>query len=355
MKRLLRDDNYLSILAFCPDEQMTIFKRFPSFLGIDGTYNINNHQYSLYQLVAVDGCGQGIPVFFGLLQNEKRETIQQFFRLFKEATNGDHQWIRAIMCDNSTPIQQAIEAEIPGAKIMLCQWHILRNGYKRKPASGTRTAFQTLVSTSNERRFAFALETIKTLDVSFYAYIEKELLPIVHRWSRLHQGALLCFGYHTNNFVERCKRTIKMGALRKDTVAKAAEKIAHGARYILWNRQGQLSIQQSGDYSIPDHRELDPICDKLTFAAIQRIQKNLKTTSTAIYRQESNEVIAEINPKQYRITHVEGTCSCIFYQENRLPCRHIVGAANAGLLQLGKLHIKVNILFKKMSSYTKGG
>ena len=101
------------------------YKRFPEMLSIDATHKLNELRMPLYVLLVEDGNGESQIVSLWLVANEDAVTITAMALIFK---NHNKDWVRTltIMSDKDFMERNMLLQEFPGAKLLICLYHVLR-------------------------------------------------------------------------------------------------------------------------------------------------------------------------------------------------------------------------------------
>lgn len=99
---------------------------FPEIVFVDGTYQLFTRNFTLMLMIVEDHDAHSRIVGLGILANEKRDTLYEFFKCFNDENSSSVNNIMCFMTDKDLTEKSVISDLIPGKHMYLCQFHVLR-------------------------------------------------------------------------------------------------------------------------------------------------------------------------------------------------------------------------------------
>ncbi|ETI54652.1 hypothetical protein F442_02536 [Phytophthora nicotianae P10297] len=103
----------------------SMFEQFPEVLLIDATHGTNASNYKLFSFMIRDAMGKGQHVQHCIVEDERKETLRIACQQFKEGCPSFGS-VAVIMIDKDFTELSVLEEEFPGARILLCHFHVVK-------------------------------------------------------------------------------------------------------------------------------------------------------------------------------------------------------------------------------------
>ena len=121
----LNMDGSLRVLAFATKEMLRLYNELPEILQMDGTYNITSHGLILFHMLITDSHLRGQTIFYAFVSEESGETIKRVVQIFVRFMSETSR-TSTIVLDKDIREHNAIKEYLPNARILICQWHVMR-------------------------------------------------------------------------------------------------------------------------------------------------------------------------------------------------------------------------------------
>lgn len=156
-----------------------LFNKFPEIVLVDGTYNVNKAGMPLYSFMVEDGFGHGRVAFYGAISEETAEVLETVVQVFKEANPASDQ-IQVIVIDKDLTEHKVLSEAFPQAKILLCQFHVIKYFNKvsdcdipKSDREELRGKLRSLVYASSEAEYERLKDDVRFANEDFNDYFEK--------------------------------------------------------------------------------------------------------------------------------------------------------------------------------------
>lgn len=154
-----------------------------------------------------------------MIENERKETLRIACRQFKEGCP-NYDSIAVIMIDKDFTELAVLQEEFPGARILLCHFHVVKylqeevakekynlDAWTKKEM---KRLIQLLVGAPTEVAYANIITAMKVVlrtdekKELWFSYFDKNWTTCKERWSSAYRGNVPHMGNHTNNrYVQR--------------------------------------------------------------------------------------------------------------------------------------------------------
>ena len=277
-------------------------------VGLDACHVKASYGGSVLVLTVLDGNGQVFPLALAIAESENQETWSWFLSLVKSSFRMGNGESVVFLSDREKGIDKAVSKYFPAAAHSHCVYHIQKNVKCKFHKDLKGLIFQAARAT-NEGDFNEVVERICRVDSDAGAYIKK---IDKQRWARAFFPCRRC-GHVTSNISESMNWWLdearyhdplgffslyirKMNVLFEE---RRSEYMSMRSTCLPKN------IQEMFSQSVSDSRSLRVVRHTRYLLEVQR--KNHQT--------------------RFRTVNLETRmCSCGFYREHGVPCRHMCAA-----------------------------
>lgn len=311
---ITEEDGSLQALILVTGQMKTTFSKFPEVLFIDGTYCTNKLRLPLYTFVVEDGNGQGQPVAYSFVANEKKTTIQALLLEVKKII--DLEKVEVVVLDKDLKEIASIKSTMPEASIQICKFHVLQamlREIRTLPTTESEriqliTLCKKLVYARTDEVFEDTLANItRQAPAHYIAYINKNWLPIKDYWANYLTNCHKNLGNTTNNRTESHNEKIKNVLSRNMSLSEAIKglMLLHQSKAVASEHEN-FNQELKSAYRLGDRDfTTQQILQKLTPYAGNIVLEEMKQA-----RQKSDMLSKQ-------------TCLCSIRKTSKLPCRHI--------------------------------
>lgn len=318
------------------------FAKFPELLLCDSTYNTEELRTPFFVLMVVDGNNQAhvVAVYLALIENDPG--VKEMLRVFKEY-NADWSRVETILSGNDLIEKNAFSDMFPQASFQLCTYHVM-NIFRKKipgkilkcnPKDGQEIILilQSMLYAKSEYQYMSLYEQLKKLQNSdLEKYFNENWHCIREQWVRQLKKSVN-YDTHTSNLVESFNKDIKniikdMTSIDglflglKKAIRSWEDQIEHKNSYSALKVDAHS--RNTGDFQ-EDERKYKKI---MTDHGFNLFIRELKAANKAILAgifQENDSLFTlpamnGFDSQQFS----EINCSCSFYMQIRLPCRHML-------------------------------
>ncbi|VDP41939.1 unnamed protein product [Schistosoma margrebowiei] len=150
------------------------------------------------------------------------------------------------------------------------------------------------------------------------------MLPNKHKWSTAFRPAAMLLGQSNTNFVEITHRILKLHKLnRRIPVLKSIFSVLLCTGYWIDARMQKYYCDCRNKTIIGREPVICRLQERLTPAACQLLKRHLRTPITKVVMSVDLSTAVD-GTGTYTVCSNPLNCSCDFYIENRIPCRHIL-------------------------------
>ncbi|CAH1738143.1 unnamed protein product [Aphis gossypii] len=294
------------------------FEAYPEVVFADATYKLLDLRLPVYVLMTEDGNGQSEIAAIGLLVNEEEITLRWFFETFKKY-NPISAKTRVYITDKDMKERNVIKQVFPNAALTICLFHTLKT-FNREITCDKRNItpnerdtakeiIQNIIYCKSELEYDKLYKHLKTVaPETVIEYYNKN-------WHGIRDEWVIGMTYMTGNFMNKTNNRLESfnGKLKSviscfSTLEDFVEKLFIVLKCVRLERdKNAVKLVQKHPIQTTQTPELHNYYDLLTPYAFNFLKKQF-------------EYDVEYNTLK---NTTENTCSCIFYNSMRLPCRHI--------------------------------
>ncbi|ETM49617.1 hypothetical protein L914_06178, partial [Phytophthora nicotianae] len=350
--------------------QKMMFERWGETLAMDFTHNTNNLGYHLGSLVVTTATGRGFPVVDFISLDEQATTISTILEYFKEK-NSRWQDVKTVVIDKDFTEWRVLQTAFPKATILLCQFHAItywkkvmkRSVYRLNVSqqevllklmvkllySSTKTAYEA-------RHLVLKRYCLENKRQAIFAYFEKNWDPCRGMWSNFARGKHFTAGNTTTNRIESNWKQLKLLLGLKTRIDKTIAGLLQHQIMIthqIISEIEKLHASSRMPKTIP--RFLREVAGRLSAKVLMTVKKewecfvNVMPSAVAARSEDSCSTWKVYCYNQKFLCHdSDGTCNCLFYKSNHLPCRHLMHVADKGL---GFDALPMNAIHNRWSSF----
>ncbi|KAH9367268.1 hypothetical protein HPB48_013609 [Haemaphysalis longicornis] len=243
---------------------------------------------------------EGYKLAFGLLK-------YRFPRCF-----GNEEAPSAFMSDNSSAEKRALSEVWPGARQLLCHFHVLQAEWRWLTSTASKVpkdqrqqciaAFQQILRAKDDGELQAATENLLTLPHPAYLERVKDFLKCQEQWVLFHRSGLLTRGQNTNNYSEASIRILKDVVLCR---TKAFNAVAL-AEFVMtqWEQHFRDRLIRHSNHREPSH---DLLFEELLQRCSGISPDQIVQTSLTTYSVPSSK---EPEACVYEVRSDLGLCSC---------------------------------------------
>nr|CAH8868322.1 unnamed protein product [Trichobilharzia regenti] len=315
--RTKSSNGQIDVICFSLQQQIKFFQSFPEVICIDSTYKTNKVGFSLFQLVATDGCGNGACVMFAFCQRENVVDITFVLEMFK-AIMGCTNATRTFVMDNCQA-EISVQQVFPHCRIVLCSFHVLRAFGRKFRNSDARFALRRMLSTRFRERFNYYYRYIRHEFPQAYQYLNGHWMNNRRMWARCFRRKYMTLGNGTNNRVESAHKHLKLHLRRNDPLVLTLRKVYNKAKNYWRLRQYDtlLTLQRFRQYDAPQliHVHLD----KLTPYAAKLVFKDYQRVGRIHHSVISSDLIDCYDGVAFNLVDISnGVCGCHHFHDLRI-------------------------------------
>ena len=289
---------------------VSAFSNSTGVLGLDACHLKTPHGGVLLVLTILDGNGQIIPGSLGIAESENVHTWKWFLSLVKTAFHIEDDGRGLVfLSDREKGLDDGLKELFPNAAHSFCVYHIEKNVKVRYKTTVEGPLF-TAAKTPDENVFETVLQHIDNIHREAGNYIRK-IDPA--KWARSHFPARR-FGHVTSNISESMNWWLEQ--------ARHLNPVQLFTTYI--RKLNRLFERRRDKYSLMRPTQLPNKVSKMFNASVE------DSRTLRVYRHTNAvfEVESKNDPGFLRVVNLETVdCSCGFYKEHGVPCRHICAAA----------------------------
>lgn len=321
----------------------TAFANSPELVHYDGTYKILNNGMPVHILAVEDADGQTNVVGVGFVVSEDATTLKGLITAFKDHNPEAAEKIRCFMTDKDMSERKVIKELFPEVEMYICGFHVLtamdRKVTQLKPSVDLKNKIMELLeklvhSQSQEDYDIYYEKFSKTAPEVCKQYFDDNWGNIQKEWTRFNMKS---FGNYTNNRLEGAVNSqIKKYIGQNLTLSTFIEK------FFTWYLNKNLNYDlKAGMRKIRKPRTNN---EDLCLTSYRALISNYAFKKLfGEYQNRSPMTLQDINKelKTCGITHDHTTlkvstvyCSCMFFQNVGLPCRHIFACRQEFELEL---------------------
>ena len=114
---------------FASSHLLYLYEKFPEFLMVNGTYNVNSSRMPLYSFMIEDGYGHGRTIFYAATSDESAHHLTAIIQAFKMC-NPSYERTRVVIIDKDFTELAVLKEEFRDSTVLFCQFHVIKCLYK---------------------------------------------------------------------------------------------------------------------------------------------------------------------------------------------------------------------------------
>ena len=322
------------------------YKRFPEMLFIDATHKLNELRMPLYVLLVEDGNGESQIVSLWLVANEDAVTITAMALIFK---NHNKDWVRTltIMSDKDFTERNVLLQEFPGAKLLICLYHVLRTfrreitsnkmGITAAERSHVLDILQRMSYATNEEAYFSAYEELKQTKLKIVLdYFNDNWHEIRDEWVCGLKDENLMFQNHTNNRVESINQKLKSVMSKFARLPQFCRELLKvlSSLHVERDHRAITLFQKTPSQPFPKGSVKSQYMQVVTPFALSYIVKQIDLVSKVKLKPEEGDTYECESSSKIHISASSEDCNCSFRKAMQLPCKHILAVCQKSNLPL---------------------
>jgi len=339
-------DNVLSGIYFQDAYMVENYKRFPEMLFVDATHKLNELRMPLYVLLVEDGNGESQLVSLWLVTNEDAVTIKAMAMIFKRY-NKDWSRTLTIMSDKDFTERNVFLQEFPGAKLLICLYHVLRT-FRREITSNKMgiTAAERLhvldilqrmsYATSEETYFNTYEELQQTKLKAVQEYFDDNWHEIRDEWVCGLKDDNLMFQNHTNNRVESINQKLKSVISKFARLPQFCRELLKilSSLHIERDHRAIILFQKIPSQPFPKGSVKYQYMQVVTPFALSYVVKQIDLAGKVKFKSNVGDIYECESTSKVKVAASSEDCNCSFRKAMHLPCKHIFAVCQKADLPL---------------------
>ena len=315
------------------------FRKYPTVLLMDATYNTNNKKMPVLTVMNIDGNKNGQVVCYGIMLNESAEAITQFLQVLVENNSICEENVKTVLIDKDFAEKRAIETVLPSADIISCKFHIRQaidrhiKSYPVRDFDDINNIITKMLNCDTEEEYNALHGELQQFE-RFRLYFLNSWHSIRHHWAGYEVKNFTTFGTKTTNIVESHHSKMKPLVGKTTTIPTLIEKLLQlsvDKQQTALDTCSKRRLKQhllSANASAPEikHSVLDSFPPK----PAKRICAELDKYATVAMTVNGNT----ISDRHHDFTVTESTCSCRLNAEEKLICAHMFAYRNENGLSM---------------------
>ena len=263
----------------------------------------------LLVMTVLDGNGQIYPCAIAIAEGENQTTWSWFLSLVKTAFGvGDGMGL-IFLSDREKGIENGVAHLFPAALHSFCVYHMQKNVKVKFKTALNGLLFRAATAT-NELEFRGVIDEMRSLHGAATRYVE-HINP--EKWARAFFPSSR-FGHVTSNISESMNWWLEE-ARSLDPVRLFFSKYIRKLNILFEERRFK--------HSLPTTTGLPKKVNEMFLKCVDES----RTLRVFVHTRTIVEVQRKNAPSLFRVVDLEApTCSCGFYKEHGVPCRHICAA-----------------------------
>lgn len=181
--------NELEDLFFAHPRSLEIWRAFPHMLLMDATYQTNMFDMPLLEIVGVTSTNKTFSIAFVLMHKEKISNYTWALNCLLSLTKG-YLFPHVIVRDRELALMKARNIVFPGAKRLLCRWHINQSVMRNcKPAITSNRAWGsffdawvTLIASESDEIYLSNFAQLEAVLLSYPGILKHIIIKNVDRF-----------------------------------------------------------------------------------------------------------------------------------------------------------------------------
>ncbi|XP_034233441.1 uncharacterized protein LOC117640701 isoform X2 [Thrips palmi] len=308
------EDNELEFLFIQTSGMRKTMQEFGTVLLMDHTYKINSRRMPVSVFMTMDGHGDGRPVGYAFIANERSETIANVLQSFKTSIGAEcASKIKTVIIDKDYSEAKAIKNVLPDANIQLCDFHVSRTFKTRAKKEDPKVLvlINSLRYCSSEEFPGIVAELENIASEEFFDKFKKDWLNCKLAWCFRDKQKSLNLGNNTNNRLENHNSKIKMMLNQDNELHEAIQNLIKMVK----NKEDDVFFRNTVE-SAKQH-----YCTKNSDPVVNTILNDMTKFSAKLMIWELQQTVTEAEMAKLKPSTKD--CQCTHWCSFNLPCRHI--------------------------------
>lgn len=275
------------------------------FVAADGTFLKGKFVQTLLLAVGIDANGHALILAWAVVESENAESWEYFFERLRITIPALKERFTFIS-DRDKGIEAAESTLGDGAIRALCCFHLEKN-FTAKFGLGLRKLFWGVAKAKTEHVFEKIMAEIKAAKEPAEQYL-RNIDP--YKWTALHFPGRR-YGHYTSNVVEICNKLLL--SERELSIVKMLDEIWHR---VMTQRLERL--EAANQAAVKGERWTSIVTTELRLSSHWASTNHVQRASPSEARVVQSDGAVKIVDLQ------RGTCTCLRYQVNGIPCGHVL-------------------------------
>uniref|UniRef100_A0ABD2WSM7 SWIM-type domain-containing protein n=1 Tax=Trichogramma kaykai TaxID=54128 RepID=A0ABD2WSM7_9HYME len=323
-------------LYFSTATMRKALKAWPEIVFIDTTYNLSKWNMSVAIMAVSDGNGYTHIVAVGFLTDETEETLSEFIKAFQNDNKEVCHSIKSFMTNKDLTERKVLKTFFPKASLFLCEFHVLRifkrtvtpqnMNMSRQKCNICLNKMSRMTKSLSQKEYEhyYNLFRVKA-SASLIKYFDKNWNSNISEWTRFSMSKEN-YNNYTNNAVESINGCMKKLINKRRSLCGLIRAFFTYYKNHNDNKKIKLvdKILKRPNQSYPKGSPEQMYSSFLTSKASKIVVQELLKSKNMTYVSSDNINQSCTIRSQFDILNVTTVdCSCVTWNSNALPCRHI--------------------------------
>ncbi|KAL1449110.1 hypothetical protein WDU94_000343 [Cyamophila willieti] len=323
-----------SAIYFQDKEMKSMFNAYPEIIFVDSITNLLDNKATTYLIVVEDSHGRGTIVAVGILLNEQQETMDWFFKKFKE-TNPRSCDINIIMSDKDSTVRSSLRNMFPGVSLQICLFHTLqlfnheispnKMGISSEDTKLTKTYLTQLANCTSEHRYLeLYAEMMSRVPDIVCGYFNRNWESIREEWALYATSRKRGFMNKTNNRVKNLNKLLRSVIQKNSTLQNFIKYFfvtlnsnRTNNMIFSYRKLNTVKTVKKDDSPEQDYEDL------LTPFAFDKLKPNFEHTMAFNFEVLDN-MYYTCHTQEGQVKLSAHSCNCSFFSSMGLPCHHVL-------------------------------
>ena len=305
---LVSEEHVFQRAFLCLGMCVRAFEHTTRVIALDGCHLKTKFGGCLLVMTMMEGNGQVFPAAIAIVESENASTWRWFVQLMRDAFGmGEGEGVVALT-DREKGIELALSELLPRAVHGRCVFHIQKNVVTRFNTNLNGLLWKA-ANAPNKKAFRAAIKEMKAINPAAGEYVEGIDKKI---WARAY-FPVRRFGHVTSNMAESMNRWLDK--------ARFLDPVGLFSSYI--KTLNKLFYRRHVKYMSMRDDALPRKVAKVLSSSLE----DGRSLRIVRHAREIFDVQSLTEPGVMRTVHLgDRTCTCGFYKEHGIPCRHICAA-----------------------------
>jgi glutaredoxin-related protein len=321
------------------NDMKEIFRNNASVVFMDGTYGLSNCGFTTITFSILDNHKKTNLIAWGLVSNERQETMQEALKLFKEANAEIIDQVAYVVVDKDFTELAALAREMPDAEFIICRFHAIQAVTRKlqsikldkEIAKTFANAFNKMVFSPDEDEYNANWDKMinfepMTPDVKrFCEYIDNNWHAHRDHFAMHLLKSKKLYDSYTNNRTEGQNQKLKQRIRKRSPLDVVVKELLSFSKSQKNNLQGRDWSTNNKTF-IPTDIGNDRYKEEIV-----RVGNDLNLSKRIIEDiLKQYELLHLVNEHELSLDKGQTICSrikkgpCTFSSSNHLPCKHLL-------------------------------